>query len=142
MAESTWESRELRILESVAGRAQSAPVGPSSADVAADTGLSPLEVSLGLRALEDAEYVQGIRMRKEGLFLYVNLRLREAGLRAVGQWPRDSYDALVRIIEARLSQEQDPDRRSRLRALLDSLIGIGRDVAVNVLSEWAKSIRF
>jgi hypothetical protein len=81
-------------------------------------------------------------MRKEGLFLYVNLRLREAGLRAVGQWPRDSYDALVRIIEARLSQEQDPDRRSRLRALLDSLIGIGRDVAVNVLSEWAKSIRF
>jgi hypothetical protein len=48
---------------------------------------------------------------------------------------------LVTILTERIQAESDPERRNRLRALLDAVVGMGRDVAVNVLSEWAKTVR-
>jgi DNA-binding transcriptional ArsR family regulator len=139
MAEPTWTRREVPILEAIAARSN-ASVGPQSADVVADTGLSDLDVSLGLRALEDAGYVTGVRMHKSQMKIYANLRLQERGRRATGQWPADSIDSLVALLAARIASEPDAETRSRLERLRDAIAGMGRDVAVSVLSEWAKGV--
>jgi hypothetical protein len=139
VADPTWARREAPILEAIAARSD-APLGPQSADVVADTGLSELDVSLGLQALEDAAYVTGARMHKNRLKIYANLRLQERGRRATGQWPADSIDSLVAVLAARIATEPDAETRSRLERLRDAIVGMGRDVAVSVLSEWANGV--
>jgi hypothetical protein len=87
----------------------------------------------------DAQYVTGQRLNGAGgAVLFVNLRLSERGLRAAGVWPADDpFEDLVRVLNAQIAHEPDPDRAGRLRRLLSAVVDAGRDVAVGVLTELA-----
>ena len=45
---------------------------------------------------------------------------------------------LIAVLEARLAEESNTERKGKLHALLDALRGVGRDVAVAVLTDLVK----
>jgi hypothetical protein len=103
------------------------------------THLPRIEIERSLRRLYDADYITGIDATGFGQdFDLLNIRLLERGLAAVGAWPADAYDDLVRTLEAAIGHAETPDEKSRLQRLLEGVAGAGRDIAVGVLSEWAK----
>ena len=53
----------------------------------------------------------------------------------LGQWPDDVYDALVAELESRIAGTEDPVEKGRLRALLGGVVGVGREMAVDVLAK-------
>ena len=70
---------------------------------------------------------------------YIELRLLERGKRAVGEWPNeDPYADLVALLEHRIAEEENPERRSRLQRFLDGLVDAGKDIATAVLSDVVK----
>ena len=139
MARSTWQARDLPILEAVAA-AEEADAAIDSDGLATATGLSETAVARGLAALMGGEYISGDDVGSQTtLFALLDVRLRERGRRAVGQWPsEDPFDGLVAVLEARLAEETNTERKGKLHALLDALRGVGRDVAVAVLTDLVK----
>ena len=139
MARSTWQARELPILEAVAA-AEEADAAIDSDGLATATGLSETAVARGLAALLDGDYISGDDESSQTTpFALLDVRLRERGRRAVGQWPsEDPFDGLVAVLEARLAEETNAERKGKLGALLDALRGVGRDVAVAVLTDLVK----
>jgi hypothetical protein len=69
----------------------------------------------------------------------MNIQLLERGLRAVGVWPGDSYDAVLAIVSHQLAVEPDEDRKNRLQKHREGLVGVGRDVVTGVLTAFATS---
>ena len=139
MARSTWQARDLPILEAVAA-AEEADAAIDSDGLATATGLSETAVARGLAALMDGEYISGDDVGSQTtLFALLDVRLRERGRRVVGQWPsEDPFDGLIAVLEARLAEESNTERKGKLHALLDALRGVGRDVAVAVLTDLVK----
>ena len=139
MARSTWQARDLPILEAVAA-AEEADAAIDSDGLATATGLSETAVARGLAALLDGDYISGDDESSQTTpFALLDVRLRERGRQAVGQWPsEDPFDGLVAVLEARLAEETNAERKGKLGALLDALRGVGRDVAVAVLTDLVK----
>ena len=139
MARSTWQARELPILEAIAA-AEEADAAIDSDGLATATGLPETAVCRGLAALMDGEYISGDDVSSQTTpFALLDVRLRERGRRAVGQWPsEDPFDGLIAVLEARLAEETNTERKGKLGALLDAVRGVGRDVAVAVLTDLVK----
>jgi hypothetical protein len=132
MAASTWESRELRILEAVARLEPEHEVIHSSEIVASGAGLEDRETYLGLIALIDGDYVAGTPL--ENGDLVVAIRLLPEGRRAIGQWPgRDTYVTFLEALDDAIANA-GPDEKGRLARLRDAVVGVGRDVFVSVVS--------
>ena len=93
MARSTWHARDLPILEAVAA-AEEADAAIDSDGLATATGLSETAVARGLAALLDGDYISGDDESSQTTpFALLDVRLRERGRRAVGQWPsEDPFD--------------------------------------------------
>jgi hypothetical protein len=138
VVESTWESREIPVLSAVVellAEPDRVFGGVSVAEVAQRTELPVDSVFASLQTLGD-DYVQ-IRYVLAGGDLG---RQRVTGVtsearRAVGQWP--SADAVLKNLMANLAEaeqrEQDPERKTKLRSVLDALAGVSRDVLTEVL---------
>lgn len=140
MPEPTWTKVEAPILAAIADwKPRPGAPGPISTNIEQSTGLDSDEITTALRRLMDAQYVTGQRLNGAGgAVLFVNLRLSERGLRAAGVWPADDpFEDLVRVLNAQIAHEPDPDRAGRLRRLLSAVVDAGRDVAVGVLTELA-----
>ena len=61
---------------------------------------------------------------------------RERGLRLVGAWPPDdAFDALLKLIDERLGAETDDSKRSRLEALRQNILDMGKAAAVSLFVE-------
>jgi DNA-binding Lrp family transcriptional regulator len=137
VATPTWATLERPILETVAKHDDDVR-GLSSDDVVLETGLPVAAVQRAIKRLVDAGYLEGIAaMTQESTGPeYMNLHLPEAGLREVGTWPGDPYDALLAIVARQLDTERDPERRGRLQKLRDGLLGVGRDVVTGVLTAY------
>lgn len=134
-----WAEREQLILDALAGIEESAR--PDSKAVVEATGLTEEEVSTGLRHLFDADYVTGIQVwGQEHNGYMLNIRLQERGFRASGLWPADAYDEFVRIVGEAIAREDDPEAKSRLKALLSSITGIGRDVVTTLIVDALKQV--
>ena len=136
MVTATWAVRERPILDAIVEEEETSPVVMME-KVHLRAGLEKAVFSRGLRALHDAAYVRG-----QPLFNYQGfefalgpMHLTERGRREVGQWPGDAYAALVAELEARIAATADDQEKGRLRSLLDGVVGVGRDVAVDVLSK-------
>jgi len=137
-----WESRESRILDAVAS-AESQGVEANNEWLEAATALTESEVALGLRALHDAGYLTGIdTTTMDGPSFYLMaVRLLERGRRSVGQWPSDDpAQLLIQVIEARIAAASTDDERSKLSELRDTVLGVGRDVLVSLLSTFAHQL--
>lgn len=137
MATSTWASRELPILEAIAG-AEAQGGAPDLNGVTDLTGLPRMTVEGGLRALVDARMITGMDVSTFGGYGLMDIRLREKGRRAVGQWPSgDTYETLLALISARES-EVDSEERGKLHALASSLRDIGKGAASELLAAFVK----
>ena len=61
----------------------------------------------------------------------------KAGIR---QWPADSTEALVALLDERIADENDPEQRSRLERLRDALGELSGDVLRGVLTDWPRQL--
>jgi len=139
VAKPTWVRREQLLLEAIAA-AEEAGERVNTADLVETTGLGEVETQLGIRALYDAEFIDGSDATTMGdIFDLMLIRLLELGRQAVGQWPsEDQYAALLAVLDRQISEARDADERTRLERLRDAAIGAGREVAVSLLTAWTR----
>jgi DNA-binding IclR family transcriptional regulator len=137
----TWAKREAPILEAVLTIEEDDEDRMSSSQVADKVGLPEAEVMRALTALNEADFVTWSQVAGLGFSkLYIRPRLLERGRRAVGQWPVDGFDALVEILDERIRREPAGDERTKLERLRAAVGGMGRDVIVDVVGAWLKSL--
>jgi hypothetical protein len=128
----TWTTRELPILEVLFVLEEEGQNRVGSSLIAERTGIPEQEVVRGVLSLYEAGYFTA-QILGVGSNILVSHRLREKARREIGQWPADSFDAFVAALKERIAAEPDAEVKSRLQRLLDAVIGIGRDVATDVI---------
>jgi DNA-binding MarR family transcriptional regulator len=135
---SLWERVDLPVLRAINELSEHGR-DPSTNDLATHFGFPRMDVERSLRRLHDNGYVAGVEATSQGeYFDLMNIRLLERGLEVVQEWPVEAYDDLLAQLRQSIEEESDHEVKSRLRRLLDGLTDAGRDIAVSVLSEWAK----
>lgn len=136
-----WDT-DLAVLRAVVEAEAQTTNSPANLDllmIVKDAGVDLTNDEL-IKSLErlDGIYVDVAFNRGGGGIL--SYRLHEVltpGRRATGQWPPDdAYIALVEILNERVHQASDEPTKGRLRAALDGLLGLGREVGVEVAAEW------
>lgn len=141
MAAPTWEQRELKILEAIAQLELDDKDRVDHGTLMRMTGLTEPEARQGLTALSEGGYIRhGSRAGSRGSWIIFMPRLSAMGRRAVGQWPPESLDAILRVLEARIQAEQDPERRSKLEKVRDAIGQLSYDVLKGVLIDWARQL--
>ena len=137
----TWTTRELPILQAILRRVDSGEDRPDLADIGADTGIPPLQLTAGVEALYNAnppyldfESASGWGPDRYGGG-YVSM-VSERARREVGTWPSaDSMlQQLIDALERAADTEPREEERSRIRSVAAYLGGAGRDFAVQVLA--------
>jgi hypothetical protein len=135
--ESTWERRDLPVLDAVVRLLdEDVDAMPDVAQIAKITGRDPAEVHRALRTLEGPfVHVPDISVGADASIYFVDGVTPQAR-QAVGQWPSPELwaDRIIRGLQEAADREQDPAKRSRLRATAEGLAGFGQDVLVGVLS--------
>jgi hypothetical protein len=138
---STWQDREQRMLEAIRD-AEEAGEKASLFQLVERLDLDDRTAKLTLGRLSQAGYVGGVIFNNPLTREVVNapaVWLRERGLRAVAVWPsEDPYTALVAILEAQLEAETEPEKRSKLQALLAGVTTAGREVVVSLGTAWMR----
>lgn len=137
----TWADREAKILEAILAVEEADRDRLMTDELATTTGLPEPEAQRGLLALIESGHVSITQKLGggRGPLIVIMPRLRERGRRAVGQWPKDGFDALVALLDERIRAEPAGDAKTRLERLRDALLGIGRDVVVDVLGAAIKN---
>jgi hypothetical protein len=141
VATSTWQTREVPILEAIAELTVDTECVRHSGELTSATGLTDEEVALGIERLAEAEYIEhGSRLiQTGGGRSYVGVRLLERGLREVGMWPREGVgETFVTVVDERIASASDPEQRSRLTIFRDAALGVGQEVVAGLLTEAAK----
>jgi hypothetical protein len=141
MATATWRTREVPILEAIAGLTLEHKAVPRSSAIARATGLTAQEVALGIERLAEAGYIEySSRLNHSvGGQSYVGIGLLERGLREVGVWPNEGVGVtFVTVMDERIELASDPEQRSRLKSLRDAALGVGQEVVAGVLTEAVK----
>jgi hypothetical protein len=130
----TWAEREGPLLAELAKR-EDRGEKTDWADLMEATGLDERATQRSLRRLFDADYLTGHDVTTFGSAEHelIGIRLLEKGLRATGVWPDDGYQAFLAELDAKI-EVAAPDERSRLERLRDGVIGVGRDVATDLIS--------
>jgi hypothetical protein len=134
--ESTWETRDLRVLDAVVryfDEQDSAEI-PDAETFAKITGMDSSQVGRAVRALSPRFIRTGPGL---GSLTEVPIMgITDEARQAVGQWPSPQVwvDRLVQALHEAAEREPDPERKGRLRAMAEGLGGFARDVAVGVLS--------
>jgi hypothetical protein len=134
--ESTWETRDLPVLESIVYGYDETGVSPTPTEIAETCGLNSDEVQRALRALQHTEpsFVTKMAETSAGIVL-VGAPTGHAR-RVVGSWP--TPDALADRIIAALAEaaeaESDPDTKGRLKRAADAVGGVGKSVLTGVLT--------
>jgi hypothetical protein len=134
--ESTWESRDLPVLEAVVRYIEERTRSPEVFDVAQISGWDINDVLRALNVL-DPTYVALRRVGPPEHWTVV--RVTDEGRRAVGQWPSPEsvVEQIARAFLKAADQEPDEQKRSRLRTLGEGLLGFGKDVAANAVANAA-----
>jgi hypothetical protein len=146
-AASTWESRDLAVLEVIrAAEIKASDTGyavlrdPQS--LAAELDLPRHEILASLRDLAEAQppYVIGTDASDISEWYLTDIRLTERGRRAVGQWPsEEAYDALLQLLSQEIDAEPEAEKRRGLEKMRDGVLQAGREVGVALLTAWAKA---
>jgi len=144
--ESTWETRELPVLEAIVRHfngddpnSAGIPTVQTFADI---TGRDVREVHRAVRDLSPTY----VTIKASGLSANpMIMGVTDAARRAVGQWPSPEAvaDRIVRELVAAVEREPDEAKRTKLRAGVEAVGGFVREVAINVLGNAAtKGIDF
>lgn len=135
MVTRTWTTRELPVLLAVLELEEAGEAVVTGAKLAEMAGIGEAEAKRAFDALAEDGFLshgQMVHAGRSGWAVMVP-RLRGKGRRAVDQWPANGFDALVAIIGQRIQDEAEPAERSKLERLRDAILGVGRDVATDVL---------
>jgi hypothetical protein len=128
-----WTTRDRPVLVEVVRRFdQNHPRQPvSTADIAHATDLSAEDVSRAGRNLELAGLV---RIDDRGGRVANFMGISAEALRIAGLWPDagDAFDRLIWALEQRIS-EAPPEEKTKLAKVRDAIVGVGRDVGVEVI---------
>jgi hypothetical protein len=139
-----WSKRVLPVLEAI-GRlyADADPaLGVGIKRLADELGLDPDDEELGrvVYELSQTGYLNATLDGDQAL-TPLFFRLEEKGLKVVAGWPTDAgADLLARLlvlIDQRIAAAESPDERSKWERLRDGVLGVGRDVAAEVLAALA-----
>jgi hypothetical protein len=140
---STWASRDLPILVSALRRIDAGEQHSVSQleEIRQELGFTPQVLLAGLEALGSADppYLEfevaggWTDERAGGGFV---TRVSERARRELGAWPSpdDVISQLIRALVEAADAEPEAERKGRLRQAADVLAGMGRDVAVAVIS--------
>jgi hypothetical protein len=139
--EPTWASRDLPILRAALRRLDAGEDFPELEDIRREAGVTVVELHAGIRALESADppYIDvtflggGSEERASGHVDAVSERAR----RELGVWPSPEslVDALAAAFARAADAEREPEKRTKLRAVADGLVGAARDIAVGVVTK-------
>jgi hypothetical protein len=125
-----WDEQDLPFLRAMVAMEAESETGelPSSGEVAERAGL-PAE--LGARVvdrLNNAGYIDAAVMRDGAGRIYAAhpRRVLERARRATGQWPSaDPVERLVQLLEDRIREEPDEERRGALVRMRDAVVAGG-----------------
>lgn len=129
-------SRDLPVLAAIVQWRDDNPmgIGPSFGDLAGLTGFDGVDVLRAIRTL-DGTFI-GVQILGGGGDLTSSFvtDVTGAARQAVGQWPSGEslVQQLVSGLRAAELSESDPVQKGRLRAAVDALSGVARDVVVDV----------
>jgi len=135
-----WTDREQRMLEAIRD-GEEAGEEVTLALLVDRLDLDERLVKLTLRRLYEAKYVEASIMSawQSEMVTAREIKLLERGLRQVAVWPsEDPYAALVDLLEAQLEAETEPEKRSKLQALLAGVTTAGREVVVSLGTAWMR----
>jgi hypothetical protein len=138
-----WYSRALPVMEVVSGYEDEGKDIVTIGEIAEAAGLEAQPVLAELRRLvlegfvgERIDVTMGANPRYADL---VSPSLLEKGARAVNAWPpEDPYDALVTLLDRRLAEETNEERRGKLQKTRDVVLDVGKGVLTGVLADLAK----
>lgn len=136
--DSTWETRDLPVLNAVVRLLDSGEYVAYVRDIAAETGLEPETVVRALDALEGPYVRDFIKLATGGDPNPWRVeKVTPDARRVVGQWP--TAESLVARMAAAFNEaaadETDSERKTRLRQVAAFLAGTGQEVATDVLAK-------
>jgi len=126
-----WTTRDRPVLVEVVRRFEAEHQPVEFEEVAEALGISPDDVAKAARNLGRADLVEvSMSLGGTGDFLDVSTD----ALRIAGLWPDagDAFDRLIWALEERIS-EAPPEEKGKLAKVRDAIVGVGRDVGVEVL---------
>ena len=96
--------------------------------------MEPATVELVGVLLRDAGFVEGIDTDQGGIVLFT--ALTPAGRREVGLWPSPEAAAerLLASVDEALERAPEGEQKTRLRSVRDGLLGLSRDLLVDIAS--------
>jgi hypothetical protein len=111
MVESTWE-RDAQVMEAIRSFERDRPDERTGQRLSELTDLDQGEIDEILVSLADADYVHARDEPSAAeLHWWWDIRLRERGRRAIGQWPsEDPAQALIQLLEERIALTEGPCR--------------------------------
>jgi hypothetical protein len=115
MVEMDWNERAVPILEAVY-RAEERGERTNPTTIAAEIGLAPDVTNRTAAALVRDGYLDGTPSDILGdtFDYYDALVLLGKGRRAIGQWPAGPGEALIAVLDQRISDTTDPEEKSKL----------------------------
>lgn len=146
MVTETWMSVDLPLLSAIVElEVEGKPgwmIDGAKIQERANLDLQPDEWVHAVLRLQSGRYIEATVQRGGGgVMACVVTGALEAGRRVTGQWPPDdAYLSLIQVFNDRIEAAPDEPAKGRLRAALDGILGIGRDVGVEVAAEWMKRI--
>lgn len=142
MVESTWKA-DLRVLEAVAEAEQERIPYFGVREISQKAELGEEATIVSLMALYEAAppYIDARPLPGDDRIIAINgIKLTERGRRTVGVWPSENaYDALLDLLAQRIDAEPDPEHKSKLQRLRETVQGMSRDVVVGLMTEAVKA---
>jgi hypothetical protein len=127
-----WATRDYPVLVEVARRVDGGEDIPSISDVAVATGLPIEQVKLAAAALKRRGLVDTLDVMS-GPIRFKSLSGEAYFLTGLHPSSDDAVSAFVEALRQAADQVEDPDERSRLRRIADSVLGVSTDVLGAVL---------
>lgn len=136
--ESTWEPRDLPVLEAIVRLTEQLGHSVTPAQISSDTGLDARDVTLAITALkgENTPLISTGPRTGAGHYTLVGGATGEAR-RRVGAWPTpENLAAKVAdaILEA-AATEQNPEKKTKLQALASVIKDTGREVFTDAIAK-------
>lgn len=147
MIDDLWLSIDLPILTAIVEAEATMPA--SHPHFVEEKILERSEVDLdhgafikSIMRLSDGNYIDATLYRGGGSVLSYQIRgVFERGRRVTGQWPPDdAYLSLLSLMSDRIESATDEPTRTKLRAALEGILGVGREIGTDLAAEWLKRI--
>jgi hypothetical protein len=140
MVASTWATREIPFLDATVRFFDQHPTAPwvTVGQIAELAGMDPLDAVRAAKALRWSYIDLDQPLVSDAQLFRVRSVTNEAR-RVVGQWPTPEsvVEQIAHALIEAADREPDEQKRSRLRALGEGLLGFGKDVAANAVANAA-----